>query len=336
MNYPKVNILADKQEDFEAKYICFLAKNISLGQYQNSNFLVLPHLEKGNSKAVCFPNLGYSKEFWKAINVNSNNDLSASYSQKAIDEVKNSLKKYKSENFETEIAKVKSDWDKMENDFFNDINKFLNFEKTLSKIEKINILITPFGTRGSFNPPRVGNNFNLNVTSRVDCPAGNIASGILQNLYIINTWIGGEIGDENYTKRMSAISFLMTSTIFNKYYPDFTDITKTKFTVDKNLLLQSNKYLEKLGIKSNKNILNELRNLTIQEEKVLKELIGNIGDYVTFDRIGEILWGDKIDEKYSLSAMAKVIENLRKKIKEFGINKEIIFTKRGKGYIIIG
>jgi len=318
------------------KLICFLAKNISLGYYQNNGFLVLPYLERGNSRAIYFPNLGYSKEFWKAINVNSNNDLSASYSQKAIDEVKNSLKKYKNENFETKIIKIKLDWYKMEKDFFGDIDKFLNFGKALAKVEKINVLITPFGTRGSFNPPRVGNKFNLNVTSRVDCPAGNIASGILQNLYIIKTWIGGEIRDENYTKRMSAISFLMTSSIFNKYYPNFEDLTKPMFTVNRGIVLQSNNYLEKLGLKNNKkNLLDELRNLTKQEEKVLKELVGNTGNYVTFDKIGEILWEDKIDEKYSLSAMAKVMENLRRKIKGIGVNKEVIFTKRGKGYLFL-
>ena len=81
--------------------------------------------------------------------------------------------------------------------------------------------------------------------------------------------------------------------------------------------------------------MDELRNLTKQEEKVLKELVGNTGNYVTFDKIGEILWEDKIDEKYSLSAMAKVMENLRRKIKGIGVNKEVIFTKRGKGYLFL-
>jgi len=88
------------------KLICFLAKNISLGYYQNNGFLVLPYLERGNSRAIYFPNLGYSKEFWKAINVNSNNDLSASYSQKAIDEVKNSLKNIKMKILKRKLSKL--------------------------------------------------------------------------------------------------------------------------------------------------------------------------------------------------------------------------------------
>jgi len=335
MNYPKVNILADNQEDFEAKLICFLAKGISMNTYQDGGFLILPHLEANNAKSVFFPDLGYSADFWKYINVNGNKNLSADFPKKAIDEVKNKLKLYSKDIFAPDIAKIKSDWEKIEVDFFADVERFLDFKKAIDKVFKINILITPFGTRGSFNPPRVGNKFNLNVTSRVDCPAGNIASGILQNLYIIETWIGGEIGDDNYVKRMSAISFLMQSTIFNKYYPNYDDLTKSKFTINKELVLQSNNYLEKLGIKNNKNVLNKLRDLTKQEERVIKELILNNGSYVTFDRIGETLWGEKVYEKYSLSAMAKVMENLRKKIKVIGINKEVIFTKRSKGYMLI-
>jgi len=336
MNYPNINILAEDKDDFEVKYICFLAKNISQNTYQDGGFLILPHLDESNAKSVFFPDLGYSKEFWKYINVNSNKNLSADFPKFAVDEVKKRLTLYPKNKYEREIQKIKSDWGKMEKEFFGDIDKFLDFGKALAKVEKINVLITPFGTRGSFNPPRVGNKFNLNVTSRVDCPAGNIASGILQNLYIIKTWIGGEIRDENYTKRMSAISFLMTSSIFNKYYPNFEDLTKPMFTVNRGIVLQSNNYLEKLGLKNNKkNLLDELRNLTKQEEKVLKELVGNTGNYVTFDKIGEILWEDKIDEKYSLSAMAKVMENLRRKIKGIGVNKEVIFTKRGKGYLFL-
>jgi hypothetical protein len=45
MNYPKVNIFTDNTGDFEAQYICFLAKGISLGEYQNNGFTVLPTLD---------------------------------------------------------------------------------------------------------------------------------------------------------------------------------------------------------------------------------------------------------------------------------------------------
>lgn len=335
IKYPKVNIYTDSAGDFECKYICFLAKGISMGEYQNNGFTVVPTLHS-NPKSVHFPNLSYSKEFWKSINVNSNKNLSADYPKSAIDEIKKLLSKQKIDDNSAKRQKINTDWKKIQKDFFKDVSMFLNFGKALSKVNSINILITPYGTRGSFNPPRIGNKFNLNVTSRIDQPAGNIAVGILQNLYIIDTWIGGEIGEENYIKRMSAISFLMKNTIFSKYYPDFVDLNKQSYTTNQKLISKSKVFLRKLGFADKGVVLSKsLSNLTKQEEQVLKLLEGHKGKVVSFDQVARILWKSKMDDKFSLEAIAKVIENLRKKIKSVGINKEAIFTKRGNGYILI-
>jgi DNA-binding winged helix-turn-helix (wHTH) protein len=335
IKYPKINIYTDSAGDFECKYICFLAKGISMGEYQNNGFAVIPTLDN-NPKSVHFPNLPYSKEFWKSINLNSNKNLSGDYPKSAIDEVKKLLSKQRNDDNNTKLNEIKSDWEKIEKDFFKDLNSFLNFGKALSKVDNINVLITPYGTRGSFNPPRIGNKFNLNVTSRIDQPAGNIAVGILQNLYIIDTWIGGEIGEENYIKRMSAISFLMKNTIFKKYFPDFVDLTKQNYTTNQKLITKSKGFLKKLGFaEKTVELSKSLINLTKQEEQVLKLLENHKGKVVSFDQVARVLWKDKRDDKFSLEAMAKVIEKLRKKIKGIGVNKEVIFTKRGSGYLYI-
>lgn len=335
IKYPKINIYTESAGDFECKYICFLAKGVSMGDYQNNGFVVIPSLDN-NPKSVHFPNLPYSKEFWKSINLNSNKNLSGDYPRLAIDEVKRLLSKHKNNSSDIKLKKIQSDWGKIEKDFFKDINTFLNFEKALSKVNSINILITPYGTRGSFNPPRVGNKFNLNVTSRIDQPAGNIAAGILQNLYIIDTWIGGEIGEENYIKRMSAISFLMKNTIFKKYYPDYIDLTKQNYVFNQKLTLKSKRFLKKLGFgEKTKELSKLLQNLTKQEENVLKLLEDHHGKLVSFDEVARVLWKSKMDDKFSLEAMAKVVQNVRKKIRQSGINKEVIFTKRGSGYLLV-
>ena len=334
MNYPKVNIVTDIPGNFEARYICFLAKNISLKLFQNGSFLVLPSLEKGDPHSVYFPNLPFSKKFWQAINLNSNKNLNADYPKKALDEAKKLLALYKKGNFKNDLEKIKNDWQKIEKEFFKDVANFLHFEKALDKVHEINVLITPFGTLGSFNPPRIGSKFNFNVTSRVDFLAGNIAAGIMHNLYVIDSWIGGEIGGDDYYKRMSAISVLFEYTIFKKYYPNFTNLTKTKYTINQKLAEKSRKYLKKLGFVEKKfNLLEKLTNLTKQEGRVLELLNSHKGKIVSFDQVARVLWSKDVDEKFSLEAMAKVVQNVRKKIKEVGINKEVIFTKRGKGYI---
>jgi uncharacterized protein len=344
MIYPKIDIYTDNSGDFTAQYICFLAKGISMGTYQEGGYIVLPHLSSGNTKTVHFPDLNYSREFWRTINFCPNINLSTRFPENAIGEVKKKLAGQIKDN-ELILKKIIHDWSQIESGFFELTEQFLDLKPALNKVEKIKVLLTPFGTRGSFNPPRVGNNFNLMVTSRIDCPAGNIALGILQNLFIIKTKIGGEIGSENYLKRMSAINFIFGHTAFSKFYPDFADLTKPDFTIDEDLLKSSAKFLKKLGF-PNKEILtlndgqiflngnHSNGTFSIKETSFLKAIIAANGNILSFDDTAEILWGESADEKFSLEAMAKMIEVIRRKIRDAGIHKNLIFTARGKGYFL--
>jgi hypothetical protein len=333
MKYPKVELYTENTTDFVAQYICFLAKGVSTSTYQNGGFLVLPNLESGFTKSVHFPDLPYSKDFWRSINFNPNINLSTQFPKAAVEEVKSLLAKKENTESTLYAQKMATEWKKIEKNFFNDLAKFLHLEKTLSKVAKIKILLTPYGTRGSFNPPRVGNEFNLMVTSRTDMPVGNIASGIMQNLYIIETKTGGEIGSDNYLKRMATINFLFTKTVFSKYYPNFADLTSPTFSTPMELVKKSKKYLTKLGFASIEiNFDTEDGTFSKQESKLLKHLKKLNGELATFDEVANVIWGASADEKYSLEAMAKVIENLRKKIRESGIHKNVINTVRGKGY----
>lgn len=345
MKYPKVEIYTEETADFEAQYICFLAKGISTGTYQDGGYLVLPELERDYPKSIHFPNLPYSKEFWRTINFCPNINLNTAYPKSAVEGVKELLRKYPNDDSQKQSLKLANDWQRIEGEFFENVAHFLKLQKSLSKVSKIKVLITPYGTRGSFNPPRVGNNFNLMVTSRVDCPAGNIASGILQNLYIIETNIGGEIGELNYYKRMAAINFIFTKTLFSKYYPGFADLTKPDFSVPRELVKKSAKYLARLGFPGKKllalvddkiHLNGNYTNGTFssQETNFLRALIKNKGDVLSFDETANILWGDAADEKFSLEAMAKVVESVRRKIHNSGVHKNLINTVRGKGYIL--
>jgi len=67
----------------------------------------------------------------------------------------------------------------------------------------------------------------------------------------------------------------------------------------------------------------------------LGALIRNAGQIVSFDDMADIIWKDNSDQKFSLEAIAKIIQNIRIKIRTLGIIKEIIFTKRGSGYLYI-
>jgi len=63
MNYPNINILAEDKDDFEVKYICFLAKNISQNTYQDGGFLILPTWMRAMPNRYFFPIWDIQKNF---------------------------------------------------------------------------------------------------------------------------------------------------------------------------------------------------------------------------------------------------------------------------------
>jgi hypothetical protein len=240
-------------------------------------------------------------------------------------------------NKETRVLEeLKNEWYKIEQHFFDDVEKFLDFKKELAEISEINVLLTPYGTRGSFNPPRIGNKFKLFVTSRIDMPAGNIGVLIMQNLFIMKTRLGGEINSNEYIRRMSAITFLYKHTYFSKYYPKYADLLDENYDYNQKEMSNSYDFLKKLGFEGKEAQINLADiNLTKQELIVLRLMIKNKGKLISFDEIANSIWGSQVDDKFSLSAIAKLIQNLRIKIRNQGIKKEVIFTKRGSGYLLL-
>ncbi|MFA7301508.1 MAG: helix-turn-helix domain-containing protein [Candidatus Shapirobacteria bacterium] len=263
----------------EADYICFLAKDITLGYFQDGGYYVLPYFDK-HKKSVYFPDLNYSNKFWRLITNSKSINLGDEFPKEAIDEIKSKVEPKSSRTITHEGITIE-------------------------------LLETEYGTRGSYYQnimtQRKGNNkedFEKTFT--------------MMKLLLINK-DKAEIGNMVWHKRNAVVEYLFGAEKFNN---------SVKLTTD------SNKYLEKLGFYK-KLILPKLNSLTIQEEKVWELLQNNAGEIVSFDQVANALWQDKVDDKFSLEAMAKVIENLRKKVRESGINKEMIFTKRGKGYILI-
>lgn len=173
------------------------------------------------------------------------------------------------------------------------------------------LLETEYGTVGSYD--------KYVMTHRKDNSRQEFEKTFTLMKLLLKNKDRGEIGDVIWHKRNAIIEYL-----FGKF--------KSKESLE--LAKQSEKYLEKLGFGS-KIEIPEIKSLTRQEEDVLNLLKRNQGEIVTFDEVANCLWKERSDDKFSLEAMAKVVENLRKKIKAKRINKELIFTKRGSGYLLL-
>ena len=344
MNYPKINIITENTEYYEALYLCFLAKSIASGHFQKGNFYVVPRLIKSNPNAVYFPGFKYSKSFWRAITNNPNNNLSDLYPKDCVREIEKLISKKTTIDSEI-VTKISENWQKIEKSLFKDLSQFLNFGKELSKLSEINILITPYGTRSSFYVTKYAKENTATITSRTDFPAGNIAKSIIHILYILKNKKGGEIGESKFVERMAIIDFLFKESVFAKYYKSYSPSQKQEISGINKLVKENNSYLNKLGfpvreiLKLQKGHIfledsQVNKHFTRQEEAVLLDLIRSKGAILTNDKIADILWKDKADEKYSLAAIAKVIQNIRDKLRMLGINKNLIYTVRGNGYFL--
>jgi len=73
--------------------------------------------------------------------------------------------------------------------------------------------------------------------------------------------------------------------------------------------------------------------LTLKEERILTKLCEEKPNVVTLEVLGDILWEKA--EDYSLQAITKTIERIRKKLTMYGLQKEVIFTKKNQGYSMV-
>lgn len=282
-----------------ANYICYLAKAIGLGLFQAGGFAVLPYPVNLN-KAIYFPDLTYSKAFWRVIVRAKSHNYGDIYPSVAVTEVLDKMSSPTSPASKISYSKIVSKY------------KYL-----LSNVKQIDILETEYGSKGSYMTAKN----KIIMSRRSDGSPQDFERTLLLAITKFRNKDEAEIGSINWHKRNAIADFL-------------APVKTTKSNLE--MVRFSQDYLKKLGFEPKSEISGiNLNNLTRQETDLLNFLTTSSGQVVSFDKVAEILWGEKSFEKYSLQAMAKVVENLRKKIRDSGINRELIFTKRGKGYIFV-
>jgi hypothetical protein len=273
----------------EADYICFLAKDITLGYFPIGGFTVLPR-STNDPKSVYFPDLNYSQEFWSAIKRTKSRDLGDIFPKVAVDEVVSKLTR---NNTSQRISKEGFD---------------------------IELLETEYGTCGSYFVRRIEGYDVIFMTKRIGDLGAEFDKTFLLAKLIIKNRDRAEMGEIKWYKRQGVLEYFHG---------------KTKSKLSQTDIKEGHEYLAKLGF-AEENVIQKIdfKVFTKQEENLLKKMIDMNGKILSFDESAQVLWGEGSYDKYSPQAMAKVVENIRSKIKDQGINKELIFTKRGKGYIL--
>ena len=321
MGYPKV-IFEDTPEA-RKQYLVYLAKSIAAGFYQDRRFLILPRLIEGESRSVCFPNLPYPKQLLKELGKYSADDFTYFFPKEIISLVPSHPPSVICH------SSIESRWRKTEKEFFDCVTEFLP-TFVLSKINFIKVLPVEFGTVGSFYFEHVKNKYNFYHTIRTDFGPAQLAETILtqilwtiQPLPKLTLW---------YQKE-AIVDFLMTNTRLGQIFDfDYQPTVSGLPEISENLASESEKYLTKLGFQL-KPILPVGNGYTPTEKKIVEALIANKNKLITYDEIGDLFWGEDLD-KFSLASIAKIMEKIRKKIKDHGIYQELIYTVRGEGYVL--
>lgn len=331
---PKVEFI-DKLEK-QAEYLCFLAKAIQKGEFQNLGFLVLPYPVPRNRLSVYFPDLPHSSCFWRLISKCQSEDLGKPFPQDCLKEVASYLKS--SELGEQRLDKdrqIMAAWRQKEEGFFALTEKFLASNRITSRLSAIEFLLTDFGTCGSFYPLKENGELKIVATFRRDFPVSEIGRTLLLAFYRLQTKRRAIVGP-SWQQRKAAVDYLVEKTIFSQLFPKHR-VAKGNLDaqIAPKLVAESQAFLSRLGFPPTTKIKPAfLSDLPLQERKVLELLLGNRGSLVSYDQIAQMIWGNQAEEKFSLWSMAKLIQNLRRKLQERGIYKNLIITARKQGYLL--
>lgn len=318
--------------DTEAQRILYTARQIAHGFYQQHNFFVLPKLT-GTAKCatVVFPNLHYCSihNFWSRVKNIDIDHLPLAVEPKLFEQIK-ALLDFKPPEFKA----VKAKWQKAETEILRAINRLIPSPDGL--IRSLTVWPTNYGTTCSFNLTEKYP-AEIKIFLRNDCGVRQITEAILTSLIRKKTErdLGAGWNEtELITDWLTSCSFL--TKIINKYTEGqyAPTLALTRNPQNGRLLKQSIAYLKKLGVgQTPPPELNRLANLSLREKNLLKVLLEKRGQIISLDEINDIISASGGPE-FSLYAISKTLERLRKKLEENNLPGALVQTVRKQGWIL--
>lgn len=213
----------------------------------------------------------------------------------------------------------------------------------------LEIIPVDFGTVGTFFFAETLEQLTLTFTLRTDLPTSYFVRSLVSSFinFNLNKKKNDYLDSIYWQKRQFLIDYMVNNTAVVKMFPDVAYTHETLKSIKQleqlaSVVELSRDYLKKLNMLVNPDIKLDGEVLHIEgkrvyltesEKAIFNYLFMHNGHVCTFDELGDVLWKD--EEKFSLATIAKFISNIRKKIKEAGVIKEIIYTARGKGVLFM-
>jgi hypothetical protein len=324
--------------DHRYQYINYIkiAERVQSGFYQRIRAILLPYLHKDGWYLPDY-DLFKNEDFKNRLK----NLLSSSFDSKdqtLINYVKEKLDIFPNP---ADIERDRTILNKVKEDF---IYKCSLFFPSFSKVKKTIVIPTAFGTGSSYYFENVNDTYTFYITYRVDKNVEFVYRSILSLMIIIENQHFTDDSMLDWRLRKGISDFITFHTTFNYLFTDYNSPV-VEFIDDYKgkLILDSAKYYAKLGFPimacfsytDNTILYNQepVKSLSNKEIEIMKALIDFKSQVLSFDKIGEIYWqGD--EEKFSLAALAKMIEKLRNSLELNGIPSTYVRTIRKQGYVL--
>lgn len=334
MSLPKLSWLYSRKT--EAERIGFTV-NMLLDQarrYTHHGILVLPYLLKNT---VYLPQI--PPYIFKRLAKHQHPELNVFFF-KASKEL-SELDKYVAELQPEQYAKKQKQFEKI-------YPKFMSIMAQISPglfqgVKEIVIRPTQYGTTSSEISAAGVDPSRIELYWRIDGSISSIAQMLISERFFRSK----KMSRMEWKTQMQIRDYLMTETPVGELFPDYDENNITDVdlsTLPAKVLKDSSEYLESLGLKYNKsfwhdgmgiNFRGKHIRLTKSEKALMVVLIENPNKLVNYDAISLKVWGHKNISKFSLNAIAKMVQRIRTKFKKEGINPKVIEVYSGEGYRLI-
>ena len=325
--------VSPKHEVAKILWTCYQMAN---GFYGDHNLLVLPLGTTSSIKIPVFlPDLAYISipHYWDIVGKLDPDPL---YTKTDTNTESKLLELILSTNLpKPKYEDVKKLWKVAEQEVFRTIYDIV--PECSDGIHKVTIYPTVSGTRSTFEVPTTLP-ADIQIFLREGEGIHTIAEAIVTSLikpgiekHLNGKWLDSEMVVDWIITRSKLADVLRKFDPQHQYLPTTHSVTNVQYGP---LIQISKQFYKKIGLSQNtklEKILN-IQDLTYNERRVLSSLVLNEGKIVSFDDVGDILFDDK--DKFSLYALAKTIERIRKKLHTNGYPHTLLQTVRGKGYLL--
>lgn len=336
-----MKIVWDWSLSHEAERILEMSLKISNGFYHLHHFLPLPfdlkNKRKDTSHHVYLPDLPYTKipRYWESAGL-----VGESYPLKQLTSISSQLVQYLSK---LNLPSLDKHPVQSEGEIYlpQVINWLHHTFPQLPLPETILIHPSYFGTAGSFF---------FDTGSKTVILYLRHDQGLYTLVEILLTaLLRPHAGNTLYTdweKTEYLVDYLLLESNLKEILPDRASWTPTTIPphYSQSILKESADFVKKIGLSDHAECQFSLQgdvicfnkvpltDFTQTQSAVLKALISRSPAPLTIDEIADLIFTK--DEKFSLSAIGKTIERLRKKLTTLGISSSYIATASGVGYYL--